>query len=434
MLDPKFIREHADEVKKNCKRRNVDVDVDAFLKLDGKRRDLIRSVESLRAERNAVAETTKSEKDKKKRDGLIAKGKTLRDEIAAKESALAELEGPWKELLYGIPNMTHPDVPEGRSDEDNVEIRTVGKVKKIKNPSDHVQIAEKLDLIDFERGAKVAGAKFYFLKGKLAILEQALIRFALDHLVREGFIPMATPDLAKDAIHVGAGFNPRGPEPQIYSLENSDLSLIGTSEITVGGYHAGEILPADALPLKYAAASHCFRTEAGAYGRESYGLYRVHQFSKVEMFVFCTPEQSEAIHADLVRQEEEIFKVLGIPFRVVEICTGDLGGPAYRKYDLEAWMWGRGAEKAAPRGGGAALRGGWGEVTSASNCTDYQARRLNIRTKTSDGAAQFVHTLNGTAIAASRAIIAILENYQNDDGTVTVPEILVPYCGFDRID
>ncbi|MCI0479140.1 serine--tRNA ligase [Candidatus Uhrbacteria bacterium] len=421
MLDPKFIRDHADEVKRNCARRDVAVNVDAFLRLDGERRSLIQDAESLRADRNAVAEAMKSV-EASERETLIGKGKALKEGIAAKEAALSEIEGPWTDLLRRIPNMTHPDVPDGETDGQNIEVRTVGEVRRLMDPKDHVQIAETHDLIDFARGAKVAGAKFYFLKGKLALLEQALIRFALDRLSREGFIPMATPDVAKDEILIGTGFQPRGPETQIYSLEGTDLSLIGTSEITVGGYHAGEILPEDKLPLKYAAFSHCFRTEAGTYGRESYGLYRVHQFSKVEMFVFCTPEQSEAIHAELLRHEEGLFEAMGIPYRVVDTCTGDLGGPAYRKFDLEAWMWGRGEGT-----------GGWGEVTSASNCTDYQARRLNIRTKTPDGETRFVHTLNGTAIATSRALIAILENGQNDDGSVTVPDVLVPYCGFDRI-
>ena len=421
MLDPKFIREHAKEVKKNCERRNVAVDVDDFLALDEKRRELITSVESLRAERNVVANAMKTAK-KDEREALIAKGKALKDEVASKETALEESEVPWKTALMSFPNMTHPDVPVGKTDEDNVEIRIVGKVKKLKNPLDHVQIAKNLDLIDFERGAKVAGAKFYFLKGKLAILEQALIRFALDHLVREGFIPMTTPDLAKDEILIGTGFNPRGNETQTYSLENSDLSLIGTSEVALGGYHAGEILDEDALPIKYAGFSHCYRTEAGAYGRESYGLYRIHQFSKVEMFVLATPDQSDALLESMQRTSEDIFAALGIPFRVVEICTGDFGNPHYRKYDIEAWMWGKGDGK-----------GGWGEVTSASNCTDYQARRLNIRYKDNAGNNRIVHTLNNTALATSRAMIAILENYQNEDGSVTVPEILVPYCGFDRI-
>lgn len=233
---------------------------------------------------------------------------------------------------------------------------------------------------------------------------------------------MSTPDLAKDDVLVGVGFNPRGPEAQIYSIENSDLSLIGTAEITLGGYHKDEILDEASLPIKFAGISHCYRTEAGAYGRESYGLYRVHQFSKVELFVFCAPEQSEAVHAELRRLEERLFQKLGIPYQVVDICTGDLGGPAYRKFDLEAWMWGRGEGK-----------GGYGEVTSTSNCTDYQARRLNVRLRRKDGTLDYAHTLNGTAISLARALIAVLENHQNEDGSITIPEVLVPFTGFDKI-
>lgn len=421
MLDPKFVREHAAEVKANCAARGVKVDVDAFIKLDEDRLAVIREVEELRAERNAVADKMANVKDQATREPLIEQGKKLKQQIADVEAKMTEREGEWRSLLLQIPNMTHPETPAGLSDEENVEKRVVGTPKKLNKPLTHVELADKHDLIDFVRGAKVSGAKFYFLKGKLALLEQAVIKFALDHLVREGFIPMTTPDLAKDDVLVGTGFNPRGPETQIYSVEGTDLSLIGTAEITVGGYHKDEILSEATTPIKYAALSHCFRTEAGTYGRESYGLYRVHQFTKVEMFVFCTPEQSEALHLELLRQEEAIFTALGVPYRVVDICAGDLGGPAYRKYDLEAWMWGKGET------------GGWGEVTSTSNCTDYQARRLNIRVKGADGSTRYAHTLNGTAVALSRALIAILENYQQEDGSILIPEVLVPYCGFDRI-
>jgi seryl-tRNA synthetase len=421
MLDPKYIREHSDEVKKNCALRQVEVDLDHFLKVDAEKMSLMQEVELLRVERNTVAGEMASVKEKGDRETLIAKGKKLKDDITAKGVKLGELEGEWSSLLLKIPNMSHPSSPVGKTDNDNVEVRKVGKVRKVKSPLNHVQLAEKHDLIDFERGAKVAGAKFYFLKGKLAILELALARFVLDHLVREGFVPLITPDLAKDEVLIGTGYQPRGPETQIYSLEGTDLSLIGTAEIAVGGYHKDEVLVESNMPMKYVALSHCFRTEAGSYGRDSYGLYRVHQFNKVEMFVFCSPEQSEAIHIELLRQEEEIFKALGIPYRVLDICTGDLGGPAYRKYDLEAWMWGKGEN------------GGWGEVTSASNCTDFQARRLNIRVKGSEGASRYAHTLNGTGIATSRGLIAIMENYQQEDGSIKIPEVLVPYCGFDTI-
>ena len=421
MLDPKYIREHADEVRENAKNRGVSVDIDAWLALDQDRLVLLQEVEALRAKRNAVADSMKSASPEA-RPKLIEEGKMLKDEVAVKETGLERVDAEWKSELLRFPNLTYPGTPIGKTDEDNVELRKVGEIKQLESPKDHVALAEALDLIDFERGAKVAGAKFYFLKGKLVLLEQALINFTLNYLVKQGYTPLTTPDLAKDEVLLGAGFNPRGPETQIYSIENTDLSLVGTAEIPVGGYHKDEVLAESDVPKKYVALSHCFRTEAGTYGRESYGLYRVHQFTKVEMFIVSTPEQSEALHQELLQIEEAIFQALEIPYRVIDICTGDLGGPAYRKYDLEAWMWGRGEGK-----------GGWGEVTSTSNCTDYQARRLNIRVKAADGSIRYAHTLNGTAMAMSRGLIALLENHQQPDGSIRIPQALVPYCGFDTI-
>ena len=418
MIDVKFLREHFAEVKQNNAHRSVNVDLDAWLPLDAQRLALSQEIDALRMERNSIADAMKTATE---RDALVARGKELKELIAGKETEYRNVDEAWLAIMLQIPNLTHPETPIGATDGDNKELRKVGTVRKLSSPKSHVEIAEKYDLIDFPRAAKVAGAKWYFLKGKLVRLEQALIAYTLDVLAKEGFILLGTPDVAKDDVLVGTGYSPRGPETQIYSIENTDLSLIGTAEITIGGYHKDEMLPVDQLPLKYAGLSHCYRTEAGAYGKESYGLYRVHQFSKVEMFVFCTPEQSEALHLELLRIEEFIFSSLGIPFRVIDNCSGDLGGPAYRKYDLEAWMWGRADGK-----------GDFGEVTSASNCTDYQARRLNVRTKTEEGSV-FVHTLNGTAISLARALIVALENWQEEDGTVTIPEILRPYCGFDRI-
>lgn len=421
MLDPKFIREQPELIKAAAQQKRMQVDVEAWLEVDAKRLAVLQAVEALRGERNAIAERMKTASSTE-RPALIEKGKQLKDETATKETELVSLEGEWKARLLSIPNITHPQAPLGDSDEQNVEIRQVGEITCLEKPLDHVALGQKHDLIDFERATKVSGAKFYYLKGKLAVLEMALIRYVQDYLMKEGFIQMSTPDVARDEVIVGTGFSPRGPETQIYSLENSDMSLIGTAEITLGGYHKDEVLPEAQLPLRYAGISHCYRTEAGSYGRESYGLYRVHQFSKVEMFVFCTPEQSEAMHVELLRHEEHIFASLGIPYRVVDICTGDLGGSAYRKYDIEAWMWGR-------KNG----QGDWGEVTSTSNCTDYQARRLNIKYKRADGTHVFVHTLNGTAISLARALITFLENHQQADGSIQIPPALVPYCGFERI-
>lgn len=421
MLDMRFVRENIDAVRENITNRGVAIDLDALLELDAGRLVLLKEVEAMRKERNEVADAMKSATPDT-RAGLIERGKNLKEELAAKEADLETVEKTWREEVLKLPNMTHPATPVGKTDEDNKVIDTVGEIRKLEKPRSHVELAEMHGLIDFERAAKTTGAKFYFLKGKLAILEQAMITWAIREMAAEGYLPMATPDLAKDDVLVGIGFNPRGPEAQIYSIENSDLSLIGTAEITLGGYHKDEILDEASLPIKFAGISHCYRTEAGAYGRESYGLYRVHQFSKVELFVFCTPEQSEAAHMELRRLEERLFQKLGIPYQVVDICTGDLGGPAYRKFDLEAWMWGRGEGK-----------GGYGEVTSTSNCTDYQARRLNIRLRRKDGTLDYAHTLNGTAISLARAMIAVLENHQNEDGSITIPEVLVPFTGFDKI-
>lgn len=422
MLDIKYIREHLDEVRENAKSRNVVVDVDALARLDDERLTLIKEVEDLRRERNEIAAQTQKATPEE-RTVLVERGKELKNILIGKEQRMEEVLLAWRVELMRLPNMTHPDSPSGASDEENKEIKQVGEVAKLDFPPlSHVQLAEKHDLIDFTRGAKVAGAKFYFLKGKLVLLEQALVQWALHLAAAEGFMPMTTPDLAKDEVLVGTGFQPRGPEAQIYSIQDTDLSLVGTAEIPLGGYHKDEILEEEQLPIKYVGLSHCFRTEAGTYGRESYGLYRVHQFTKVELFIFAGSWQSEALHEQLRALEEHIFTKLGIPFRVVDICTGDLGGPAYRKYDLEAWMWGRGDGK-----------GGWGEVTSASNCTDYQARRLNVRVRRQDGTVEYAHTLNGTAVALSRALIAILENGQQADGSIVVPDVLRPYCGFDRI-
>ena len=409
MLDIKFIRENAEAVKKNCEDRKMKCDIDRLLILDEQRREAMAQVEELYAEKNKLNEAIqKASADDKKE--IIEKGKTVKEKLEKLEPELEKIKADYVLLLLQVPNMTHSDSPIGRDDGENKEIERYGEPSKFDfEPKGHEEIMLDLDLIDFERGAKVAGSKFYYLKNEGALLELALINFVFEKLIQKGFIPFTTPDLAKDKILEGIGFNPRGTETQVYSVENSDLSLIGTAEITMGGYHMNEIITEEKLPLKYVALSHCFRTEAGAYGRHSAGLYRVHQFTKVEMFAYALPEESEKMHQELKDIEVEIFKDLGVPFRVVDICTGDLGGPAYRKYDLEAWM---------------TSRNGWGEVTSTSNTTDYQARRLNIRTERRDGKKEYLHMLNGTAVAVSRALIAIIENYQQADGSIKVPKVL----------
>jgi seryl-tRNA synthetase len=407
MLDIKFIRENKEAVKKNCELRNIQCDVDRLLELDEKRRKLIAEIGDLKEKKNKLNDEMKNAGDK---DRIIVEGKKIKEDLEKIEPEFEEVEKEYKKLIITVPNMSHPDSPIGKDDSENKEIERYGEPPKFDfEPKGHEELMKNLDLIDFERGAKVAGAKFYFLKNEAVLLEQALINYVLDICIQEKFTPFTTPDLAKDKILLGVGFNPRGEETQIYSVENTDLNLVGTAEITMGGYHMDEIIDEEKLPLKYVAFSHCFRTEAGSYGRHSAGLYRVHQFSKVEMFAYTLPEKSEEMHAYFKNLEVKIFKGLGVPFRVVDICTGDLGGPAYRKYDLEAWM---------------TSRNDWGEVTSTSDTTDYQARRLNIKVKRADGKKEFLHMLNGTAIATSRALIAIIENGQQADGSVVIPEVL----------
>ena len=415
MLDLRHIRENATAVAENARNRGVEVNVDLVVELADRRSKLIQELNELRQQQNQLAKSVGRERDPEARESPIVESRRTKELIPEREADLQVVEGRLRKEMLQIPNMTHPEVPIGRDDTENVELRRVGKIPDFGfEPKDHVELGEALGIIDFEAGTKVAGSKFYFLRRDAVLLELGLVRYALDRLIEHGYEPAITPDLARDEALIGTGFMPRGPETQIYSVENSDLSLIATAEISLAGSLAGEIVDGERLPIRLAGLSHCFRTEAGSHGRASRGLYRVHQFTKVEMFAFAQPEQSEALHEEMLGIEEEIFGGLGIPYRVVDICTGDLGGAAYRKYDLEAWMPGRDA---------------YGEITSTSNTTDYQARRLQIRYRTDGGRPQLLHTLNGTAIAVSRALIPILENNQQEDGTVLVPEALVPYVG-----
>ena len=421
MLDYKFIKDNLEAVKKNIADRNMNADADIVVELYDKRTKLVTDRQSLQEKRNANAQAMKQKLDSDARQKLIDEGRKIKDDLAAAEKELAEIETKLEEAARKIPNMASPNAPVGKLDTENLEVKKVGTPRTFDfKPKDHVELMEALDLIDFERGTKVSGSKFYYLKNDAVFLEQALIQYALNTLRKHGFTPFITPDVAKEEVLKGIGFNPRGNESNVYSIEEEGTCLVATAEITLGGYHSNEILDKSKLPLFYCGLSHCFRREAGAAGQFSKGLYRVHQFDKVEMFVYCLPEQSEQIHEKLRLIEEEIFTGLGIPFHVVDTCTGDLGAPAYRKWDLEAWMPGRNG-------------GEYGEVTSTSNCTDYQSRRLNVRYKDDDDKNKYVHMLNGTAIAVGRAMLAIIENYQNEDGSITIPEVLVPLCGFDKI-
>lgn len=421
MLDYRFIKENLEAVKRNIADRYMNADADLVVALYDERNALLRSLEEERKKRNDNALAMKGKIDPEARALKIEEGKQLKEHIAELEAQVSGVESRLHAEGMRIPNMAHPDAPRGREDKDNLEVKRVGAPTVFAfEPKDHVQLGQDLDLIDFDTATKVSGTKFYYLKNEAVILELALVRYALDKLRSKGFTLFATPDIAKTEILEGIGFNPRGAESNVYTIEGEDTCLIGTAEITLGGYHSGSVLEKSALPLKLAGVSHCFRREAGAAGQFSKGLYRVHQFTKVEMFAYTLPEESGKMHEELRAIEEEIFSGLGIPFRVVDTCTGDLGAPAYRKWDLEAWMPGRNG-------------GEWGEVTSTSNCTEFQSRRLNVKFKDDDGKNKYVHMLNGTAIACSRAIIAIMENFQRADGSIAIPPALVPYCGFSEI-
>ena len=417
MLDNRFIKENLQAVKENIKNRNMNADADLVVSLYDQRTAAVTELQGWQQKKNENAAAMKQKLDPETRQKYIDEGKQIKDKISTLEASLSDIEAKLDDAARQIPNMAHPDVPIGKVDTENLEVKKVGTPRKFDfKPKDHVVL---------DRGTKVSGPKFYYLKNEAVFLEEALIMYALNILRKHGFTTFITPDVAKEEILKGIGFNPRGNESNVYAIEDEGTCLVATAEITLGGFHSGEVLDKKRLPLFYCGLSHCFRREAGAAGHFSKGLYRVHQFDKVEMFVYCLPEQSDEIHEKLRLIEEEIFIGLGIPFRVVDTCTGDLGAPAYRKWDLEAWMPGR-ADKDHPDGD-------YGEVTSTSNCTDYQARRLNVKFHDDDGKNKYVHMLNGTAIAVGRAMLAIMENYQNADGSITVPEALVPFCGFDRI-
>jgi seryl-tRNA synthetase len=423
MLDKRFILDNPDLVQQNCDARGLRADVGRYVQLETQCRTLQQEVEELARQANVVSKSIGRAKDEVEREGRKEEGRRLREQREAKQTEHDRIAAEAGAIYRSLPNMTHPESPRGGEDASRELRRGATQVAPMRFPVlDHVQLGEQHDLIDFEGAARIAGHGFYFLRNEAALLELALQQYAVEFLVKEGFTVTVTPDLARGEILAGIGYIPRGPETQIYTVENFDLNLVATAEITLGGLYAGQVIEAEQLPIKLCGISHCFRTEAGAAGRASRGLYRVHQFTKVEMFAFTLPEQSEDMHNYLCELECQIFDGLGIPYRVLDIASGDLGGPAYRKFDLEAWMPGRGTA------------GEYGEVTSASNCTDYQSRRLDIRYKVKgEKGTQLVHTLNGTAVAISRAIIAILENYQQADGSILIPEALRKWIGKDRI-
>ncbi|RAL40634.1 hypothetical protein DM860_006704 [Cuscuta australis] len=425
-IDFKWIRENKESVAVNIKNRNSSANLGLVLELYERLLNVQKEVERLRAERNVVANKMKGKLEPAERQKLIEEGKKLKDALVSLEEDLLKLSDDLQQEAQCIPNMTHPDVPVGGEDCSTVR-QVVSKPREFSFPlKDHVQLGKELDLLDFDAAAEVSGSKFYYLKNEAVLLEMALVNWTLSEVMKRGFVPLTTPEIVRSSLIEKCGFQPRGTTTQVYSIENTDQCLIGTAEIPVGGIHMDSILPNSSLPLKYVAFSHCFRTEAGAAGTATRGLYRVHQFSKVEMFIICRPEESNAYHEELIGIEEDLFASLGFHFRTMEMASEDLGAPAYRKFDVEAWMPGLGR---------------YGEISSASNCTDYQSRRLGIRYRPDSssssaipkgknvGPPQFVHTLNATACAVPRMIVCLLENYQQEDGSVVIPDPLRPFMG-----
>jgi seryl-tRNA synthetase len=410
MLDINFIRENIDIVKKGVADKGFDASlIDRVLELDEKRRKLILEIEQMRSKRNKIANEKKFSEE----------GKIIKEQLKDKEPELDKIGEEFLEILQKIPNLPSDKAPVGKNDKDNVEIRKWGTPKKFDfKAKDHLELGKTLGILNFETGAKVAGSQFYFLYGDGALLELALTHYVFDKLSKVGFLPVITPDLAKSRYYLGTGYLPKGDEAQTYTIEGEDLGLIATAEVTLAGSHADEVIPEDKLPIKYIGYSHCFRKEGGAYGKYSKGLYRVHEFTKTEMFIYCKPEDSEKFHELILKMEEEIYQELGLSYRVVEMCTGDLGAMAARKFDIEVWMPGR---------------GDYGEVTSTSNCTDYQARNLNIKFRRKTGETEYVHMLNGTAIVMTRVPLAILENFQQKDGSIKIPDVLQKWMGKDII-
>ncbi len=407
MLDVKFIRENLDLVEKSTKEKGYKINVKEVISLDDERKKILAEVEALRKERNEIAAKMKGGKPAKE---LIERGKAIKTELSEKEAALGSSEEKLKSLLKQVPNVIFDDVPLG-GEECSVEVKKWGDNHK--TGVDHLDYATSRDWVDFERGAKVAGAKFYYLKDGLALLENALLQYGLSKVQEHGFTFMTVPDMVSSRILEGCGFNPRSSEQSDeYFVEGEDLAMIATAEMPITGYHMDEILDEDKLPLFYAGYSPCFRKEAGAAGKYTRGLFRVHQFNKLEMYAFCLPEQSKEIQEKILAIEEDIWQGLEIPYHVINIAAGDLGAPAAKKYDMEYWS---------------PVNQKYQEITSCSNCTDFQAQACNVRVRRRDGTVEYVHTLNGTAIPLARALVVMLENYATPDGKLKVPEVLRPY-------
>ncbi len=418
MLDIKFIRQNPDKVKKACKDKQVKVDIDKLLKVDKKRIEFLQALEDMRAKKNKASKDIVKTKDKKEKEKIILEMRELDKKNDKLDENLKKLEKEFNQLMLLVPNPAFDDIPVGKDESENVVLKEVGKKTKFDFKfKDYLEIAEKLDLIDVKRAAKVSGTRFGFFKNEVVLLEFALVNFLFEELGKENFSPVIPPVLIRPEMMKGMGYVERGGD-EMYFIEKDNLYLIGTSEQIIGPMHAGEALNDKELPKRYASFSSCFRREAGSYGKDTKGVLRVHQFDKVEMFIFCKPEESIKEHQYLLSLEERFMQALKLPYRIVQMCTGDLGDPAASKYDIEAWI---------------PSQNRYRETHSTSNCTDFQARRLNIRYKDKSNKMNFVHMLNGTALAMGRTIIAIIENYQQKDGSIKVPKVLQKYLPFKEI-
>ncbi|MDH3500872.1 MAG: serine--tRNA ligase [Acidimicrobiia bacterium] len=416
MIDVAVLRHQPDLLEASLRRRGLEIDVAALAALDQRRREVRASAEEIRA-RQKVAGASIRGLDGDEKQAAIAEAGHLSEHYKTQVAEADDLDEQFNALWVVLPNLTDPSASDGLTDEDNVEIKTWGTIPELTEPKDHVELGTDLGILDVERAAKVSGSRFGYLMGPLVRLELALVQFTLDTLEPFGFTPVAPPVLVREDALFGTGFFP-GDREQVYEIEKDELFLVGTSEVPLAALHADEIMDAAALPVRYVGFSTCFRREAGTYGKDTRGIFRVHQFDKVEMFTFCHPDRSVEEHDFLLEREEELVQALGIPYRIVNVAAGDLGAPAAKKYDIEAWFPGQGRYR---------------EITSTSNTTDFQARRLKIRFKDDDGINRFVHTLNGTAVAIGRWLIAVIENFQQPDGSIVVPEALRRYVGFETI-
>jgi len=418
MLDIKFIHENPNKVKEGCKNKQVKINIDRLLQLDKKRREYLKELESLRAERNRLSYLISKEVDSTKKDAQISKAQKIAADVKGYKQSLEEIKSEYEKLMLQVPNLPLDDVPVGKDERDNVVLKKVGKPLKFNfKPKNYLEIADNLDLIDVKRAAKISGTRFGFLKNEAALLEFALVNFTFDNLLKKGFIPILPPVMIKPEMMKGMGYLIKAPE-EGYFIEKDNLYLVGTSEQSMGPMHSNEVFNEKKLPRRYLGFSTCFRREAGAYGKDTKGILRVHQFDKLEMFSFSKPDDSKKEHQFFLKIEEDLMKKLALSYQVVQICTADMAFPTAAQYDIETWIPSENCYR---------------ETHSTSNCTDFQARRLNIRYRNKGGKLSFVHTVNGTVFAIGRILIAIIENYQQKDGSIKVPKTLQKYLDFTLI-